>query len=254
MKPSEFQKILIAEIASKKVFDIGSFFQRHLQEVEPKVRTPVGQIAYIPLKCSVEECISRTVEFVSLWEELQKAKLIYTATDSSKKPQFNFWSSNNPDQPRPPSADFVYNEITQDYIQKVIYPKEIALETFIKNEYMTSDELALKKQLKHYDDTIEKQNEAIKEQARSTTVAIWALVISIFSLVVSVIAPLISKSTIEKIEEPIAIKNEDAIRVRIANDSLNVFVKNDALQRNILSDSSSTKPPSGSMKVTLKRK
>jgi len=140
MRISNFQKILINEILSKKVFDLESFFDIHFLETDPAKQSGVHQIANTSINCSPDECISRTVDFLSLWKKLDDAKLIYTATDSSKTELFKFFTSFSSNQNRPSRPDFMFNQITRDYIQKVIFPDE-ALKVFLENGYKTDDEL-----------------------------------------------------------------------------------------------------------------
>lgn len=95
----------------------------------------IDQLAHLSLKCTVHECIDRTVKFVSLWKKLEKKEYIYTASDVSETRIFPFF----PNQNHPPSPDFMFTEITRDFEQKVFFPNE-ELKAFREREYKTSKE------------------------------------------------------------------------------------------------------------------
>lgn len=137
MELHPFQQTLVDEIISNKIYDLRSFFETHCLEVNPQ--NQIGQIAHLSLKCTATECIDRTVKFVSLWKRLEKEELIYTASDRSQTSMFDFFTSQNLSQDRPPSADFIFSEITRNYIQKVFFPNE-ELKAFKERKYKTSRE------------------------------------------------------------------------------------------------------------------
>lgn len=124
----------------KKIFDLDSFFDLHFLETTPAKHEGVYQIGHDYIKCSPEECIFRIVDFLALWKKLEENKLIYTATDSSKTERYNLFTSTYSNQSSPPSPDFMYNQITRDYFQKVIFP-DATFQSFVDNGYKTDAEL-----------------------------------------------------------------------------------------------------------------
>lgn len=186
--PNNFQKVLIEEIISKRVFDLESFFDVHFLETDPAKKANAHKITIYPINCSPEECISGMVDFLALWKKLEDAKLIYTAIDSSKTELFNFFSSNYPNQSRPPSTDFVINQITRDYFQKVIYPL-FDLQIFKDNNYKTDQEIYSKSEERH------------------RSIGLWtAIVFGIVSIFLQVITSVTSTNERDvKIKNPLAL-------------------------------------------------
>lgn len=89
MELHPFQQTLVDEIISNKIYNLRSFFEEHCLEMNPQ--NQIDQVAHHSLKCTVHECIDRTVKFVSLWKKLEKEEYIYTAADTSETRIFPFF-------------------------------------------------------------------------------------------------------------------------------------------------------------------